>query len=129
MTYADVVEGIRAAIALYTQALDDGRVDDLVATFCADGSIDIPGMGAHAGHDALRTAYAKWTPRMPQRHLVTNTVVTEWNEREARAVSDFAFLLRTDEGWSVQAVGRYDDTLRCENGAWRFHRRTADVIR
>jgi hypothetical protein len=129
VSYADVVEGVRAAIAVYTQALDDGRVDELVATFCADGSIDIPGMGAHAGHDALRTAYADWTPRMPQRHLVTNTLVTEWNDREARAVSDFAFLLRTDAGWSVQAVGRYDDTLRCEDGTWRFHRRTADVIR
>ena len=56
-TYADVVEGIRATIAAYTHALDDGRTDDIVATFCADGVVDIPGMGTHAGHDALRVAY------------------------------------------------------------------------
>src|SRR5690348_9160705 len=58
-TYADVVAGVVAAIAAYAQALDDGRVDDVVATFCFDGSCDIPGLGAHAGHDALREAYEK----------------------------------------------------------------------
>ena len=58
LTYADVAEGVRAAIAAYTLALDDGRTDDIVATFCPDGSVDIPGMGAHEGHDALRDAYA-----------------------------------------------------------------------
>ena len=52
--HADVVEGVRAAIAAYTHALDDGRTDDVVATFCPDGVIEIPGMGTHAGHDALR---------------------------------------------------------------------------
>jgi hypothetical protein len=36
-TYADVVEGVRAAISAYTQALDDGRTDDVVATFCLLG--------------------------------------------------------------------------------------------
>ena len=64
-TYAEVVEGIRATIAAYTQALDDGRTDDVVATFCPDGVCEIPGMGTHEGHDALRTAYAGWKPRGP----------------------------------------------------------------
>ena len=31
LTYADVVEGVRATIAAYAQALDDGRTDDIVA--------------------------------------------------------------------------------------------------
>ena len=55
--YAEVVEGVRATIAAYTQALDDGRTDDVVATFCPDGVCEIPGMGTHEGHDALRQAY------------------------------------------------------------------------
>ena len=62
-TYADVVEGIRATIAAYTHALDDGRTDDIVATFCPDGVTEMPGMGTHEGHDALRAAYTKWKPR------------------------------------------------------------------
>jgi hypothetical protein len=127
-TFADVVEGVRAAIAAYTHALDDGRTDDVVATFCADGVIDIPGLGTHVGHDELRAAYSQWTPRRPQRHLVANTLVTNWNDHEASAVSDVVFLLQGDAGWSVQLVGRYHDTLHCDGVTWRFHRRAARFV-
>jgi SnoaL-like protein len=127
-TYAEVAEGIRAAIAAYTLALDDGRTDDVVATFCPDGQCDIPGLGRHQGHDALRAAYAKVTPRRPQRHLVLNTLVTEWNDDEAHAISDVVFVLQGDAGWAVQLVGRYDDTLHRDDGRWRFHRRTAEFV-
>jgi hypothetical protein len=126
VTFADVAEGVRATIAAYTQALDDGRTDDVVATFCPDGAVDIPGMGTHAGRDALRAAYAGWEPRRPQRHLVVNTLVSEWNEHEARAISDVIFILQGKSGWAIQLVGRYHDTLHCDDGTWRFHRRTAE---
>jgi hypothetical protein len=128
-TFADVAEGVRAAIATYTHALDDGRTDDIVATFCLDGAVDIPGMGTHTGHDALRSAYEKWKPRQPQRHLVVNTLVTDWGDREASAISDVVFLLQGDGGWAVQVVGRYQDTLHYTDGAWKFYRRTAEFVR
>ena len=124
-TFAEVAEAVRATIAAYTLALDDGRIDDVVATFCPDGAVDIPGLGSHAGHDALRSAYAKVAPRRPQRHLVVNTLVSDWNDDEATAVSDFVFLLHTDAGWGVQVVGRYTDTLHRDGDTWRFHRRAA----
>jgi ketosteroid isomerase-like protein len=127
-TYVKVVEGVRAAIAAYTQALDDGRTDDVVATFCPDGVAEIPGFGTFEGHDALRRAYAGWTPRRPQRHLVVNTHVTDWTRDQARAVSDVVFLLRGDAGWGVQMVGRYDDTLHRDGATWRFHRRAAEFV-
>ena len=123
--FADVAEGVRATIAAYTHALDDGRTDDVVATFCPDGAIEIPGMGTHEGLDALRAAYSGWTPRMPQRHLVVNTHVTDWSDDEATAVSDVVFLLKGDKGWAIQVVGRYHDTLHHDDGTWRFHRRAA----
>jgi SnoaL-like domain len=125
MTFADVAEGVRATLAAYTHALDDGRTDDVVATFCPDGLIDLPGMGTHEGHDALRAAYAGWAPRRPQRHLVLNTLVTDWTSDEAEAVSDVVFILLGKDGWSVQLVGRYHDTLHRDGGTWRFHRRVA----
>ena len=127
-TFAEVAEGIRNTIAAYTQALDDGRVDDVVATFCPDGAVDIPGMGTHEGHEALGAAYARWTPRQPQRHLVLNTHVTSWDDDEARAVSDVVFLLKGDNGWAVQVVGRYDDVLHHDDGTWRFHHRSAEFV-
>lgn len=127
-TFSEVAERVRAAIAAYTHALDDGRTDELVATFCADGSCDIPGLGRHEGHAALREAYGRWVPSVPQRHLVLNTLVTDWDEDEAHATSDFVFLLRGEEGWDVQIVGRYHDILRLDGGEWKFHRRAAELI-
>ena len=127
-TYADVAEGIRATIAAYTQALDDGRTDDVVATFCSDGVSVITGMGTHEGHDALRAAYAGWKPRGPQRHLVLNTLVNDWNDHEAHAVSDVVFLFQGDSGWKVQLVGRYEDTFHYDDGTWRIHRRVATFV-
>jgi hypothetical protein len=127
-TFADVSEGVRATIAAYTQALDDGRTDDVVATFCADGGCDIPGLGTYEGRDALRAAYSKWTPRLPQRHLVANTLITEWDEHEAHATSDVVFLLRRDTRWEVELIGRYHDTFHFEAGAWRFHHRAAEFV-
>ncbi len=125
---AAAAEGIRYTIAAYTQALDDGRTDDVVATFCADGSCDIPGLGSHQGHDALREAYARVTPRRPQRHLVLNTLILEATDAEATAVSDVVFLLRGDSGWAVQLVGRYTDVLHHTDGGWLFHHRAAHFV-
>ena len=123
-TYADVVEGVRATIAAYTHALDDGRTDDVVATFCPDGSVELVGTGRFEGHDSLHETYTGWRPRRPQRHLVSNTLVTDWTDQEATAVSDVVLIVEGDSGWAVQFVARYTDTLHCTDGAWKFHRRT-----
>jgi len=127
-TYAEVAEGIRATIAAYAQALDDGRTDDIVATFCPDGVSEIAGMGTHEGHDALRKAYSGWKPRGPQRHLVLNTLVTDWSDHEAHAISDVVFVLQGDSGWTIQLVGRYEDTLHRDGGVWRIHHRVATFV-
>src|SRR5690606_35398553 len=87
-TVAEVAEGVRAAIATYTHALDDGRTDDVVATFTPDAVCDLGPMGRFEGQDALRAAYAGWAPRGPQRHLVLNTLVTAHGGDEADAGSD-----------------------------------------
>jgi hypothetical protein len=128
MTFADVAEGVRAAIAAYTQALDDGRTDDVVATFCPDGGCDIPGLGTHRGRDELRRAYAGVVPRRPQRHLVLNTLITGFDDHEATATSDVVLIGQGRNGWTIHLVGRYDDTLHQDGGRWRFHHRAATFI-
>lgn len=122
-TYAEVVEGVRATIARYTHALDDGRTDDVVATYCPDGTFDMAGLGRFTGHDALREAYAGWVPRRPQRHLVVNTLVTDWDAGAASSVSDVVLSVQGREGWSIGFVARYHDVLHRHDGAWTFHRR------
>jgi ketosteroid isomerase-like protein len=123
-TFAEVVEGVRASIAAYTFALDDGRTDDVVATFCPDGVFEIPGTSRFEGHDALREAYAGWKPERPQRHLVVNTLVTDWDDHEATAISDVVLLLKGASGWAIEFVARYHDVLHHDDGRWKFHRRT-----
>ncbi|MFE1962163.1 nuclear transport factor 2 family protein [Streptomyces sp. NPDC059479] len=122
-TEAGVAAGVRAAIGAHTQAQDAGRTDDVVALYTPDGILEVPGLGPVAGHDALREAFKGWAPTQPQLHLVANTTVVSSTEDEATAVSDVAFLQRGESGWAVQVVGRYDDTLRRHDGAWRFQRR------
>lgn len=127
-TFAEVAEGVRNTIAAYTQALDDGRVDDVVATFCPDGIVEIDGVGTYEGHDALRGAYEGWRPRGPQRHLVANTLVTGWSDEEATAVSDVVFTAKGKDGWSIFTVGRYEDTFHRDGDAWKFHRRAGSFV-
>jgi SnoaL-like domain len=127
-SFAEVAEGVRATLAAYTQALDDGRTDEVVATFCPDGAIEIPGLGTHEGHEALWAAYDSWKPRRPQRHLVLNTLVTEYGADQARATSDVIFTVLGDTGWAIALVGRYEDVLHRHGREWRFYRRGADFV-
>jgi hypothetical protein len=127
---ADVEAGVRAAIARYTHALDDGRVDDVIATYCVDGGCDIPGLGTHSGHDALRAAYAGFQPKRPVRHVISNVEITSSTGDEAQAVSDVVVLAQQRDGaWAIQVVGRYRDTLRHEgDDVWRFRHRAAEFV-
>ena len=76
---------------------------------------------------ALRQAYGHLVPARPQRHLVVNTLVTEWDGREASATSDFVFLFRGEHAWTVRAVGRYHDVLHRYAEVWRFHSRVVEL--
>ena len=40
LRHDEVAEGVRAAMHTYVHALDDGRTDDIVATFCPHGVFD-----------------------------------------------------------------------------------------
>ncbi len=123
ITLADVTHGVQTAIATYTQALDNGRTDELVATFGPDATTEIDGVGTFQGHDALREVYAGMVPTAPQRHLVGNTVITSWTADEAEATSNLVFLLRGESGWAVQLLGRYEDVLVRDGDTWLFRSR------
>lgn len=123
-TFADVIEGIRATIAAHAQAQDDGRTDDLVALYCPDGAVEVPDMGTFEGTEVLRDTFAGWAPQLPQRHIVVNTLVTDWSDNRATATSDVVFVQKGESGWAVQVVGRYHDVFQQTDGAWRLRRRT-----
>lgn len=123
---AQAVQDIRNLIAAYAHALDDGRTEDVVATFCPDATVVIPGYDVLAGQDAIRTAYEGMVPRRPQRHVVVNTLVTV-DVETASATSDLLVLGKGGEsGWAVRLVGRYRDELRLTGEGWRFAARTLE---
>ncbi|KOU59312.1 hypothetical protein ADK57_33650 [Streptomyces sp. MMG1533] len=125
---ASVTAAVQSAIAAYAQALDAGRTDDIAELFWSDGVAEIAGIATFEGQDAIREGFAGFAPTSPQLHLTGNTVVTSWSEKEATAVSNLAFFQRGEAGWAVQLVGRYDDTLRRQDGEWRFQRRVTTFL-
>ncbi|MFE5027442.1 YybH family protein [Streptomyces sp. NPDC056656] len=114
---------IRSLIGAHTQAQDAGRTDDLVALYTPDAVLEVPGMPRVVGHTGLREAFKGWEPSVPQLHVVANTVVTVVGTDDAAATSDASFLQRGENGWAVQLVGHYQDTLVRQDSAWRFSRR------
>ena len=127
-TFADVAEQVRALLAALAQAQDDGRTEDVVSLYAEDGIVDVPGLGTFAGSGALREAFTSWAPTAPQRHLVTNTLVTEWDTRSAEARSDVLVVKRGASGWAVQSVARYRDTFRNDGGTWVLAQRTMEFV-
>ncbi|WP_420639733.1 nuclear transport factor 2 family protein [Candidatus Poriferisocius sp.] len=120
---AATAEGVRSTIARYAQALDDGRTDDLVATFCPDGVCELPGFGTFTGHAEIAEAFARWRPVKPQRHLVANTALAARSVDEVDAVSDLVFTVLDKGAWSIVMVGRYHDTFRRVGDQWLIARR------
>lgn len=128
LRFADVAEGVKATIAGYTLALDDGRTDDVVSYFCTDGSVDIPGLGAAEGHDDIRAAFTAVEAKAPQRHLVLNVHVHDWSDDEASSVSDLVFMVPGEAGWQTLLVGRYTDTFHRDGDRWLIHRRVGEFV-
>jgi ketosteroid isomerase-like protein len=128
ITFGAVMAGVQSVIAEHAQAQDDGRTDDIMKLYCHDGVLEVPGMGTYEGADAIRAAWDAWKPRTPQRHIVTNTLVTEWSDHQARATSDVVFVQKGESGWGVQMVARYHDSFRREGNRWLLSRREDEYI-
>jgi uncharacterized protein (TIGR02246 family) len=127
-TYESVSAGIHATIAAHAHAQDDGRTDDLVALYTPDGVVVVPGVATLEGAEEIRTAFEKWKPKVPQRHMVANILVTQWNDKEAKAISDVVYLTLGDGVWTVQIVARYQDTFRYTDGTWLLSRRADEYV-
>jgi ketosteroid isomerase-like protein len=129
LSYADVVEGVRRAQATYAQALDNARIDELAAVFTEDGVVDLEYVGVFEGRETIRATYEGWKPTAPQRHLVSNLVVTEYTDTTASATADVVFTSLVDGAWVIGMVARYGDELRREpDGVWRFSRRATRFV-
>ncbi|MER7693942.1 nuclear transport factor 2 family protein [Streptomyces sp. NPDC097610] len=115
--------GVQATIAAYAQAIDAGRTEVIPDLFTEDGVAEIVGQGTFEGREAIRKVYGAFTPQGPQLHLVGNTLLTSPPGDEVTASSNLVFFVRGEEGWAVQLVGTYEDTLVRVGDAWKFRKR------
>ena len=116
--FADVAEAVRPP-SPYTRPSTTGGPTTSSPRSALDGVCDIPGMGTHESHDALREALRGLDPRRPQRHLVLNTL-DHLEQRRGRGGERMRSSSREGEGpGSIQLVGRYQDTLHRDGGTWR----------
>lgn len=126
-SFAEVHAGVLATIAAHAQAQDDGRVADMVALYTPDAVVEIPGVATLEGVEAIRAAFSQpaWQadPAKPRRHVVTNTVLTEWHDREAKATSDVMMFKNDGSEWSVAVAARYHDEFEESGGRWLLCRR------
>jgi ketosteroid isomerase-like protein len=127
-TYADIFAGVYTTVAAHAQHQDAGNTDAIMALYTRDAVLEVPGMGAYQGADAIRAAFDDWKPKGLQRHMPVNVVITDWDDSHARATTDVVFIAQGDAGWSVQIVARYRDEFRPVDGKWLLSRRADEYI-
>lgn len=126
-------EQIRDTLARYNWSGDSGRVDDLAATFCADGVLDIRGRSSLHGRTEIArflngvtagvagNAGADSLPVV--RHILTNVLFAELSPGQAHVRSYFTVV--TSIG--LDHFGRYRDVLVPGEGTWLIKRRTVST--
>ncbi|MCX4815255.1 nuclear transport factor 2 family protein [Streptomyces sp. NBC_01239] len=131
-TYAEVYAGVRTTIGAHAQAQDDGRVEDMAAWYVPDAVMEIPGIATLKGPEAIAEAFTQpgWRADQdhPQRHLVTNTVLTSWSDHEARATSDVTLIRHDGSTWSIVIVARYHDEFLQSDGRWLLRHRRDEYL-
>jgi ketosteroid isomerase-like protein len=119
-------EEIRNAIARYAHLVDRGRMDEVVALFAEDGTLEAGHLPPVRGREAIRKfltgtkSRLAATARTLVRHHVTSVTV-EMTGPDGATTSSY-FLVLGERG--IDHWGLYRDTFVRVNGAWLFlHRR------
>jgi hypothetical protein len=126
-------ERIRDTLARYTWSGDSLRTDELAATFCEDGELEVRGSEPIRGRAAIAAFIAGVGRRPPApapaggapatrrivRHNVTNIRFLELEPERALVASYFTVL--TEIG--LDHYGRYQDTLVPAGDAWLIRHR------
>lgn len=125
-------EQIRDTLARYNWSGDAGRVDDLAATFCPDGVLEIRGLPSLHGRTEIAgflrgvsagVATAASAAKPVVRHIVANVLFTELTADLARVSSYFTVVTHI----GLDHFGRYRDVLVPAEDTWLIKRRTVST--
>ena len=120
-TVADKL-AIRELSARYNFAIDEGRVDEWVATFTEGGTFESSLLGTHTGQAALREFGKGYSAAFNGRHCTTDHVVDVDGDRARQRC--YLVLVNNEGGSRVSTTAVYEDDLERTPEGWRFvHRR------
>jgi ketosteroid isomerase-like protein len=124
------VEAIRRLTHEYSWAVDNARLDDIVALFAEDAEWDVAafGMDTVRGADAIRTFYAGLIENTTHRcHLALNHLIDVDGDTAAGRVYIHAFVTMRD-GRRDESLGYYSDSYIRTAEGWKFQRRAAHPL-
>jgi ketosteroid isomerase-like protein len=113
----------------YTYAFDQLDADRYVAVFTDDAEFDLGGGQVLKGKDAIRTLItsrqeAPQSPDVLMHHIVTNSSFEFVSDSEARHYGYWITMVGDmQKGFTVPAMGHYEDVLVKENERWLFKAR------
>ena len=111
----------------YTTALDACEIENVVACFSADCSLESPILGAFRGHSGIRD-FANRTLRQKEehgaqfRHVISNLAIDVQGDR-ARATCYLLDFVTIRGDTQLLSPGRYDCDLVRSEGKWLFTKR------
>lgn len=115
---------IQDLISRYNMAHDTDDVEGWINTFTQDATF-VTTSSSREGHEQLRQFFLEGGERLPNvRHITYNSVFEsiEGETNRVRMRSDL-LVFRAEEPPVLVLTRRYLDTLRRDQGDWRFERR------
>lgn len=122
-----VREQIRDTLARYNWSGDAGRLDDLAATFCPDGILEVRGFEPLRGRSEIaaflggvtRNTAANVHVKPLVRHNVANVLFTSLTREQAEVSSYFTVVTHI----GLDHAGRYRDVLVPAGDGWLIKHR------
>ncbi|GER22307.1 hypothetical protein NCCP1664_08040 [Zafaria cholistanensis] len=121
------VEAIRRLTHEYSWAVDNARLDDIVALFAEDAEWDVTAFGMEVvrGTEAIRAFYTGLIENTTHRcHLALNHRIDVDGDTAAATVYIHAFVT-TGDGRRDESLGYYADSYVRTSQGWKFQRRAA----
>lgn len=118
---------IRHVLARYPQFADGRDGEAFAGLFTEDGVVRFNGEPI-VGRSAIRDWVMAVTAGAPSKHVMVNHLIEVDSSTGARVSLDMVLLAKIDGAWSVQAVGKYTDTLVRTDEGWLFAERIIDLL-
>lgn len=113
-------QAVASTLHGYCRAVDEGRIEDFVSLYCADGLHD-DGIQQRRGHAAIRALVAGVVTRYDATsHHLSNIDLTLADDGSIQARSHIHAWHRRAGHPDLEVWGQYRDVLRREDGRWRI---------